>query len=276
MPSWWTTRVPVCAAALLGVAACATASDDPGAGPPLRRDAGALADGSPEDADAPHPVSDDVGLRDAGRDAAPGDSAVGTDAGADLGTDVGPLDAAPETPGGRCGNGTVDGGEECDDGNLVDGDGCSASCVVECPGGSKVPTTHHCYVARGATADWNGAKAGCPTIAADFHLATVTSDAEGTFVAALGADGWLGAWDGKGDTDSSRGTYAWVDAEPFVYTHWKAGEPSNSKHSCGFLGLGTCHYEHCLMTFGDAQWNDTDCRDSRVSVCERDPAGVKP
>jgi len=30
-----------------------------------------------------------------------------------------------------CGNGVVDIGEECDDGNLIDGDGCSSECVVE-------------------------------------------------------------------------------------------------------------------------------------------------
>lgn len=32
-----------------------------------------------------------------------------------------------------CGNGFVDVGEECDDGNLVNGDGCSSACVCECP-----------------------------------------------------------------------------------------------------------------------------------------------
>jgi cysteine-rich repeat protein len=31
----------------------------------------------------------------------------------------------------ECGNGVVDVGEECDDGNLVSGDGCSATCVIE-------------------------------------------------------------------------------------------------------------------------------------------------
>lgn len=33
-----------------------------------------------------------------------------------------------------CGNGQVDDGEECDDGNTASGDGCDAMCVVE-PGG---------------------------------------------------------------------------------------------------------------------------------------------
>ena len=32
-----------------------------------------------------------------------------------------------------CGNGQVEDGEECDDGNVVDGDGCSATCTDESP-----------------------------------------------------------------------------------------------------------------------------------------------
>jgi len=40
------------------------------------------------------------------------------------------------TPIAFCGDGIVDPGEECDDGNNDDGDGCSATCTVEavCPG----------------------------------------------------------------------------------------------------------------------------------------------
>jgi cysteine-rich repeat protein len=30
-----------------------------------------------------------------------------------------------------CGNGILDHGEQCDDGNIVSGDGCSATCQVE-------------------------------------------------------------------------------------------------------------------------------------------------
>ena len=32
-----------------------------------------------------------------------------------------------------CGDGNQEGTEECDDGNLVDGDGCDSNCVVETP-----------------------------------------------------------------------------------------------------------------------------------------------
>jgi cysteine-rich repeat protein len=44
----------------------------------------------------------------------------------------------------RCGDGTIDGGEACDDGNTSDCDGCSAECVVEaglgCGDGVPFPT----------------------------------------------------------------------------------------------------------------------------------------
>jgi cysteine-rich repeat protein len=40
-------------------------------------------------------------------------------------------DAIPGPP--VCGNGEVESGEQCDDGNLYDGDGCSADCKIELP-----------------------------------------------------------------------------------------------------------------------------------------------
>jgi cysteine-rich repeat protein len=33
--------------------------------------------------------------------------------------------------GATCGNGTVEAGEACDDGNLTNGDGCTAACTVQ-------------------------------------------------------------------------------------------------------------------------------------------------
>ena len=74
-------------------------------------------------------------------------------AGQNLGSCVAPLGGPPkQTAGGGslslatidetcpaitdcCGNGNLDPGEECDDGNTADGDGCSAACESECGNG---------------------------------------------------------------------------------------------------------------------------------------------
>ncbi|MCS6857625.1 MAG: DUF4215 domain-containing protein [Sandaracinaceae bacterium] len=68
-------------------------------------------------------------------------SATGTDSGIVIDFDVSPREDVPEridvfsddspTPSPMCGNGQIEGGEECDDGNNQDGDGCSARCVRE-------------------------------------------------------------------------------------------------------------------------------------------------
>jgi cysteine-rich repeat protein len=42
-------------------------------------------------------------------------------------------EVAPPPPPPYCGDGNVDEGEQCDDGNNVDGDGCSAECCIEPP-----------------------------------------------------------------------------------------------------------------------------------------------
>jgi cysteine-rich repeat protein len=39
----------------------------------------------------------------------------------------------PPPPHACCGDGTVEAGEQCDDGNTTDGDGCSATCTIEPP-----------------------------------------------------------------------------------------------------------------------------------------------
>jgi cysteine-rich repeat protein len=39
----------------------------------------------------------------------------------------------------ECGNGILDPGEQCDDGNRINGDGCSADCMIECGGEGCTP-----------------------------------------------------------------------------------------------------------------------------------------
>jgi cysteine-rich repeat protein len=47
----------------------------------------------------------------------------------------------------KCGNGTVDPGEVCDDGNAADGDCCSSSCQTAAPNGTACDDPHACTIA---------------------------------------------------------------------------------------------------------------------------------
>lgn len=63
----------------------------------------------------------------------------------------------------RCGDNILDPGEECDDGNLVDGDGCSSTCTIEVPqpycGDGKLDPGEECD--DGNTQAGDGCSANC-------------------------------------------------------------------------------------------------------------------
>jgi uncharacterized repeat protein (TIGR01451 family) len=63
-------------------------------------------------------------------------------------------DGAPE-----CGDGVLDPGEECDDGNNVDGDGCSANCTLEYCGDGVLDPGEECD--DGNNVDGDGCSADC-------------------------------------------------------------------------------------------------------------------
>lgn len=65
-------------------------------------------------------------------------TADGSGSGADTGTDTG-TDTTVST---SCGDGKVDAGETCDDGNRTDGDGCNASCFLETCGDGIVNASY--------------------------------------------------------------------------------------------------------------------------------------
>ncbi len=81
---------------------------------------------------------------------------------------------------GVCGDGTVDSGEQCDDGNNVSGDGCSATCTIEqapvvC-GDGTVAGTEQCD--DGNVANGDGCSATCTTefkITANWLIRTTAS-----------------------------------------------------------------------------------------------------
>jgi cysteine-rich repeat protein len=62
-----------------------------------------------------------------------------------------------ETP--RCGNGFVDPGEQCDDGNLVNGDGCEANCTLPACGNDVLDPGEQCD--DGNLVNGDGCEANC-------------------------------------------------------------------------------------------------------------------
>ena len=64
-------------------------------------------------------------------------------------------DCTTELVEGVCGDGTLNTGEECDDGNTVDGDGCSSACTEEAPAGPD--QVHGAEVWAAKCADCHGA-----------------------------------------------------------------------------------------------------------------------
>lgn len=119
MPTRWYL---VCCTLLLSVAAVGCGDD-----------AGADADAG-DDAGADEPVEVDV-PPDAPGDAPfdlPADAEAEDDAAGDAPADDGPDLVADEAAPGSCGDGLLDPGEECDDGNTTDGDGCDGDCTYSC------------------------------------------------------------------------------------------------------------------------------------------------
>lgn len=161
-----------------------------------------------------------------------------------------------------CGDGNVDPGEQCDDHNSEPGDGCE-DCQIVCPDTGAIldPSTNHCYWLSTQTVSWNTASTSCP---AGSHLATIASQTENDFIQASFVIPPIGAWLGGNDIQTE-GTYVWVTGEPFGFTFWEGGEPSNG-------GAGPS--EDCIeITAGTpADWNDDGCAKPQVYLCERELA----
>jgi hypothetical protein len=101
----------------------------------------------------------------------------------------------------------------------------------------------HAYEVRvnGGTLSWESARLQANNLGG--HLATISSMGEDDFVAALvlasddawtsdSSGSWSGPWLGASqapDAGEPAGGWGWVTGEPFVYSHWRTGEPSNDQ-----------------------------------------------
>lgn len=163
-----------------------------------------------------------------------------------------------------CGDGTLQGAEECDDGNTASDDGCEA-CQVVCVG-LEVQFGLNCYADVTSTATRAAAHAAC-TSTLGGHLVTIDSAAENDFV-------WLEAmtffstsprWIDLSD-QATEGTFVWSTGEPLSYTNWASGEPSNSSGN-----------EDCVeFRYSVNEWNDANCGNARPFMCEYEPPVLNP
>ena len=140
------------------------------------------------------------------------------------------------------------------------------------------PDSGHEYQRIDMPLSWGTAKRVCEEVGG--HLATVTSAAENGFICRNFATThvcWLGATD-----EVEEGKWRWVTGEPFSYTKWFAGEPSNSGGVEHYLAMGSTESlfvkgQSFYYRFGE-NWNDhADAGTYRTvaiayPVCEWDSA----
>ncbi|MCU0980806.1 MAG: hypothetical protein MUF25_16780 [Pirellulaceae bacterium] len=118
------------------------------------------------------------------------------------------------------------------------------------------PDNGHEYQRIDMPLPWRTAKRVCEEVGG--HLATVTSAAENGFICRTFATThvcWLGATD-----EVEEGKWRWVTGEPFSYTKWFAGEPSNSGGLEHYLAMGSTESifvkgQWSFYRFGE-NWND--------------------
>ena len=123
-------------------------------------------------------------------------------------------------------------------------------------GGAKY--NGHIYVLVTDSCGWFEAYSRCEAFGG--HLATITSEKEQTFIASYmktfdsSALPYVGAYsDGK--------QWHWITNEPFEYTNWKSGEPSNSSGYEWVMHIG--YRDNVLYT-----WNDVHPEDHYQFLCE--------
>ena len=106
--------------------------------------------------------------------------------------------------------------------------------------GDTLPTMNvleyngHAYAMFKTTVSWTTAKAYCESYGG--HLVTIANAEEQNFVKAMVNQAGGACWMGASDTEKE-GTWKWVTGEPFSYSYWASGEPSNSDKTEHYLGM---------------------------------------
>lgn len=144
---------------------------------------------------------------------------------------------------------TVD--DDCD-GQLNEGTACP------CPSGVF---DGHVYLFCNTKVGWIAAKNLCNGFGGGFHLTSVTSAAENTFITNTAVSIVSGGW-WIGFTDSAKeGVWVWDNKEAVSWgPNWATGEPNNSgNEDCGIISV----------TGGGGKWVDAGCYEIFPYICEK-------
>jgi hypothetical protein len=136
--------------------------------------------------------------------------------------------------------------DNCD--GRTDEEGCP--CAVR-------PFKGHLYMFCTSPANWTTSRDNCGKYG--YHLVSMTSEDENTFVAETAAGLANGAW-WIGLNDREReGRFVWVNGDAVTYTNWESGQPNNYlDQDCGDI----------LRYPPKPTWNDARCNEQLRYVCE--------
>ncbi len=202
-----------------------------------------------------------------------------------------------------CGNETAEPGEECDDGNRLDTDGCISTCrwarcgdgfqrrpIEECDGGEGCsaqclacagflwPENTHCYSAHtDGPVPWSVAQASC-TDQGGAHLVTYASNLEAAIVTSkllkiVTVPTWIGF-----RTLGINQAMAWrqVTGEGSILTWWAQKAPAVEKDRCAVQVPSLIRKTKGAPLDQDVQgWIDEDCEQPHGYVCEKEPWSIR-
>lgn len=194
-----------------------------------------------------------------------------------------------------CGNGVLAAPEACDDGNSVNGDGCSATCAVEAGytctnstpstpstctrlcsgtptwssylGGTALQTTEYYYCPTAVT--WANAQSNCTSVASGWDLTKIAGGTAGFSATQENAHisnvTTATLWIGLNDT-ATEGVYQWVSDGSTLgaYNDWETGQPDNSGSGAG----SDCS---AMLDSPSGTWDDLECTTTLGYVCEGPP-----
>jgi len=128
------------------------------------------------------------------------------------------------------------------------------------------PNNNHDYLFFLTPSIWINASGICQS--RGYHLATINTVTEDTWLVQQEASFGGGAW-WFGYTDqTSEGSWGWADGIANGYVNWQPGEPNNQNNEdCGL---------HSAFGGPTGKWNDSNCNNSFKFICENGPPDVQP